>query len=86
MASQNCQGISSYFITNGQEASACVVFAMGDKSKGVKGIKVGTLRDDEGGSLKATFDIPSELVGKSKIDIRLENKSLGIVTYLTFEN
>lgn len=55
-------------------------------SKGVKGIKVGTLRDDEGGSLKATFDIPSELVGKSKIDIRLENKSLGIVTYLTFEN
>jgi len=55
-------------------------------SKGVKGIKVGTLRDEEGGSLRATFDIPSELVGKSKLDIRLENKALGIVAYLTFEN
>jgi hypothetical protein len=55
-------------------------------SKGVNGYLVGTLRDEDGGTLRATYDIPSELEGKSKIDIRLENKQLGISYYLTFEN
>jgi hypothetical protein len=55
-------------------------------SKGVNGIKVGTLADDDGGSVRATFDIPSQLQGRSKLDIRLENKSLGISYYLTFKN
>jgi LysM repeat protein len=55
-------------------------------SKGINGIKVGTLRDEDGGSVRATFDIPSQLQGRSKIDIRLENKALGISAYLTFEN
>jgi hypothetical protein len=55
-------------------------------SKGVNGIKVGTLADEDGGSLRATFDIPSQLQGRSKLDIRLENKALGISYYLTFEN
>jgi hypothetical protein len=55
-------------------------------TQGVNGIKVGTLRDDDGGSLRVTFDIPDSLEGKSKIDIRVENKALGIVSYLTFEN
>jgi LysM repeat protein len=55
-------------------------------SKGVNGIKVGTLRDEDGGSLRATFDIPSQWQGRSKIDIRIENKALGIYDYVTFEN
>jgi len=55
-------------------------------SKGVNGIKVGKLRDSSGGSVKATFDIPEELQGRSKLDIRVENKALGIYAYLTFEN
>lgn len=55
-------------------------------SKGVNGYLVGTLRDEDGGTVRATYDIPSELEGKSKIDIRLENKQLGISYYLTFEN
>jgi hypothetical protein len=55
-------------------------------SKGVNGTLVGTLRDEDGGTIRATYDIPSELHGKSKIDIRLENKQLGISYYLTFEN
>jgi LysM repeat protein len=55
-------------------------------SKGINGIKVGTLRDSKGGSVKATFDIPEALQGRSKLDIRLENKQLGIAVYLTFEN
>ena len=55
-------------------------------SKGVNGYLVGTLRDEDGGTIRATYDIPSELHGKSNIDIRLENKQLGISYYLTFEN
>ena len=55
-------------------------------TKGVNGTKVGTLRSSKGGSVKATFDIPDHLVGKSKIDIRVENKTLGISAYLSFEN
>jgi hypothetical protein len=55
-------------------------------SKGVNGTLVGTLRDKDGGTIRATYDIPSELHGKSKIDIRLENKQLGISYYLTFDN
>jgi len=55
-------------------------------TKGVNGTKVGTLRSSKGGSVKATFDIPDQLVGKSKIDIRVENKTLGISAYLSFEN
>jgi LysM repeat protein len=55
-------------------------------SKGVDGYLAGTLRDEDGGTIRATYDIPSELHGKSKIDIRLENKQLGISYYLTFDN
>jgi LysM repeat protein len=55
-------------------------------SKGVNGYLVGTLRDEDGGTVRATYDIPSELHDKSKIDIRLENKQLGISYYLSFDN
>jgi len=55
-------------------------------SKGIGGVLVGTVKDDDGGGLKATFDIPSSLRDRSKLDIRLENKPLGIASYLTFDN
>ena len=55
-------------------------------SKGIGGVKVGTVKDDDGGGLKATFDIPSSLRDRSKLDIRLENKPLGIAAYSTFDN
>lgn len=55
-------------------------------SQGKNGYLAGTLRSSKGGEIKATFDIPSELEDRSKIDIRLENKKLNMVYYLTFEN
>lgn len=55
-------------------------------SKGVEGFKVGTLYSTKGGSVKETYDIPANLQGRSKIDVRLENTSLGIIVYLTIEN
>ena len=55
-------------------------------SKGVEGFKVGTLFSTKGGSVKETFEIPANLQGKSRIDLRLENKTLGIAVYLTVEN
>lgn len=54
-------------------------------TKAEKGIYVGYVYDDDG-TVKITFDIPAELQGRSKLDIRLENKNLGIFYYLTFEN
>jgi hypothetical protein len=55
-------------------------------SKGIGGTKVGVIMDDDGGGVKGAFDIPSSMVDRSKLDIRLEYKPLGISTYLTFEN
>jgi hypothetical protein len=55
-------------------------------SKGVNGTKVGELTGTKSGSVKATFDIPDVLEGKSQIDIRMENKSLGMSYYVTFDN
>lgn len=54
-------------------------------SKGVGGVEVGSVRDGDG-VVKATFDIPAELQGRSRIDIRMENKATGIYYYLTIEN
>jgi hypothetical protein len=54
-------------------------------SKGENGTKVGTLRDDDG-TVKATYEIPSDLANRSKLDIRVENTALGIYAYTTFEN
>jgi len=55
-------------------------------SQGLNGTKVGTLVDSKGGAVKATFEIPDKLEGKAQIDIRLENKALGIFYYITFDN
>jgi hypothetical protein len=55
-------------------------------TKGIDGILVGTMFDDDGGGVRATFEIPDELVGKAKLDIRLENKALGMSYYMTLDN
>ena len=54
-------------------------------SKGVGGVEVGSVRDWDG-VVKATFDIPAELQGRSRIDIRMENEAIGVYYYLTIEN
>jgi hypothetical protein len=53
---------------------------------GVGGIKVGTLSTSKGGTVTATFDIPEDLVNRSKIDLRVENNPFEIVAYQTFNN
>jgi hypothetical protein len=55
-------------------------------TKGVDGILVGSMLDDDGGGVRATFEIPDELQGKSRLDIRLENKALGMSYFVTFDN
>jgi LysM repeat protein len=55
-------------------------------TKGVDGILVGSMLDDDGGGVRATFEIPDDLQGKSRLDIRLENKALGMSYFVTFEN
>jgi hypothetical protein len=54
-------------------------------SKGVGGYEVGTLKDGDG-VIRASFEIPVDLRDRSKLDIRVENKPLGIYYYVSFEN
>ncbi len=42
-------------------------------TRGVGGIKVGTLESGEGGTLTPTFNIPAELAGKNRIAIRMDS-------------
>lgn len=73
--------------TNNLPANTTFDVLMGKAgSEGENAYLAGSLRSSKGGAIKATFDIPSELEGRSKIDIRLENKKLNMVYYLTFEN
>jgi hypothetical protein len=55
-------------------------------SKGINGVKVGTISVSKTGSIVASFDIPSQYVDRAKLDIRLENKPYGIESHLTFAN
>lgn len=55
-------------------------------SKGLNGVKVGTISTSKGGSVVTSFDIPDQYEGKSKLDLRLENSAYGIVSYITFAN
>jgi len=55
-------------------------------SEAVKGILVGTVWNAKGGTVTATFNIPSELVDKSKLDLRLESTPYELVVFRTFEN
>lgn len=62
------------------------VFIGKEGSKGLNGVKVGTLSISKSGSVTASFDIPDQYLDRAKLDIRLENKSYGIVSTLTFAN
>ena len=55
-------------------------------SQAINSTKIGELRSSKGGSVTATFEIPDALEGKSQLDIRVENKALGIADYVTFNN
>jgi len=55
-------------------------------SEGVNGTIVGELRSSKGGGVTATFDIPDSLEGKSQIDVRVENRALGIAYFVSFKN
>jgi len=53
---------------------------------GIKGIVVATINSGEGGSFKATFNIPEELQGRKQIAIRLESHTGGFFAYNWFYN
>ena len=55
-------------------------------TRGVNGYKVGTLNSGAGGTLTATFSIPSQLYGHSQIAIRTQNLSTGYFSYNWFFN
>lgn len=55
-------------------------------SRGVNGIKVGTLNSGAGGSLTATFSIPAALQGSYRIAIRTQNNMTGYFSYNWFYN
>lgn len=53
---------------------------------GENGIVVGTIKSTSGGSVTVTFDIPEDLAGRSKIDLRVENNAYDVSAYVTFDN
>lgn len=53
---------------------------------GIKGTEVGTFNSGEGGKMTATFNIPAELAGQSRIAIRLQAKTGGWFAYNWFWN
>lgn len=56
-------------------------------TRGLKGIKVGTLNSGSGGSLTATFNIPDALKGEKQIAIRTQsNTGSGYFSYNWFYN
>ncbi|MDY6845818.1 MAG: hypothetical protein SVP52_01620 [Chloroflexota bacterium] len=55
-------------------------------TQGIDGIVVGTINSGDGGSLKFTFDIPSELQAEDAIAIRLDSTTGGYYSYNWFYN
>ena len=55
-------------------------------SRGIGGINVGSTSTGSGGSLTATYSIPSTLAGSSKIAIRLQSPTSGYFAYNWFFN
>ena len=55
-------------------------------TQGIDGIVVGTVNSGDGGSLKFTFDIPSELQAEDAIAIRLDSTTGGYYSYNWFYN
>ena len=65
------------FITNGQQASVCIVFAMGDRSKGVKGINAFLVPNDTPGYSVAKNEHKLGIKGSSTSQINLDGVMLG---------
>lgn len=55
-------------------------------TRGEKGIEVATFNSGEGGSMSATFSIPSALKGRAQISIRIESLTGGYYYYNWFWN
>jgi LysM repeat protein len=55
-------------------------------TRGVNGVKVGTLETGSGGTLQATFNIPASLQGSKQIAIRLQSTTGGYFSYNWFYN
>jgi len=55
-------------------------------TRGVGGINVGSTNSGAGGSLSATYDIPSSLAGATRIAIRLQSPTSGYFAYNWFWN
>jgi LysM repeat protein len=55
-------------------------------TRGINGIKVGTLNSGNGGSITATYQIPAALQGSYKISIRTQNWATGYYSYNWFYN
>lgn len=55
-------------------------------TKGIGGIKAGTLETGTGGTLTATFDIPTALKSSYQIAIRLQSATSGYFSYNWFYN
>lgn len=55
-------------------------------TRGVNGIKVGTLNSGAGGTMAATFPIPAALQGSYRIAIRAQNSATGYYSYNWFYN
>ena len=55
-------------------------------TRGVGGVKVGTLNSGSGGKITATYTIPGALTGSYKIAIRTQNNPTGYFSYNWFYN
>ena len=51
-----------------------------------EGVFVGLIHSTTGGSITKTFDIPSSLYDRSKIDLRVESDAAQLSAFVTFEN
>ncbi len=67
---------SKNWITNGKEADVCILFAMGDKSKGVKGINAYIVPSDRAGYIVAKNEKKLGIKASSTAQITLENLRL----------
>ncbi|MEO0813408.1 MAG: acyl-CoA dehydrogenase [Myxococcota bacterium] len=68
---------SKNWITNGKEADVCILFAMGDRSKGVKGINAYIVPTDLDGFIVAKNEKKLGIKASSTAMITLENLELG---------
>lgn len=68
-------------------ANDSFVVTMGEfGTRGVNGVRVATTNSGNGGKFTATYNIPAELKGESRIAIRLQSPTSGYFSYNWFYN